>query len=98
MLFYVFSMAIATLTYAFFITVDITFSTGPFSTYGYAMRPLRNKFYEYSQTEFIYRLLAYTPLLWSLVGFLVATIVFRSNHLSIMRRYFRGKLADQKKQ
>lgn len=46
----------------------------------------------------MYRLLAYTPLLWSLVGFLIATIVFRSNHLSIMRRYFRGKLADQKKQ
>ncbi len=45
MLFYVFSMAIATLTYAFFITVDISFSTGPFSTYGYALQPLRNKFY-----------------------------------------------------
>lgn len=49
MLFYVFSMAIATLAYAFFITVDISFSTGPFSTYGYAMRPLRNKFFQYSQ-------------------------------------------------
>ena len=48
MLIYVFSMAIATLTYAFFITVDISFNTGPFSTYGYAMRPLRNKFYNYA--------------------------------------------------
>lgn len=98
MLFYVFSMAIATLTYAFFMTVNITFSTGPFSTYGYAMSPLKRKFNERSFSAFIYNLLSYTPLMWCLVGFLIATIVFRSNHLSIMRRYFRSKLTDQKKQ
>ena len=44
MLFYVFSMAIATLAYAFFMVTEVQFNCGPFSIYSNAMEPMRKKF------------------------------------------------------
>lgn len=95
MLFYVFSMAIATLAYAFFMVTEVQFNCGPFSIYSNAMEPMRKKFKNYGFPFFLYNMTAFTPILWCLVGFLTAAMVFKSNHLSIMRYYFRNKINDQ---